>query len=180
MPKERLGPTSDTNVEVLQITTDLSAGFLEGRPGWTENFIRKVAAKWLEAAQVSDAMAFEAGTITSEFVTNTIRYGGAASQLVVARTAPAESHPETVDIVAVNPARGETSTPGTARRGALASKDSNDTSEHGRGLMMTEAYTGGNWGQQNVRSLDGKHEIITFAVLSAAQEAAEAHYEDVA
>jgi hypothetical protein len=151
----------------MQITTQLSEAFLDERPGWTENYLRKLAAKWLEAARADESMAFEANTIAAELVANTVKYGRAASELAVAHTPLADGIPETVDIVAVNPVRGETATPGTAHRGELASDEPNDESEHGRGLMMTNAYTQGNWGQQNFVSPNGKHEVITFAVLSS-------------
>ena len=182
MPAERPDHSLRRKAEVMQITTQLSEAFIDADPGWTENYLRKLAGAMLEAAQADGLMAFEAETITAELVTNSIKYGRAASMLSIAHTPSADASPETIDIVAVNPARGETATPGTVHRGELASEEQNDTSQHGRGLMMTEFYTEGNWGQQNVTSADGQHEIITHAVLSSGTSgiAAVSFYEDAA
>lgn len=169
-------------VDVLQVRTQLSDRFLGERPGWTENFVRRLADATLEVMRTDETIAFEASTVTSEFVANAIKHGHMLSDFVLAHIPPSETVPESVYIVASNPARDTTSTPGADNRGSLASGEPNDVSETGRGLLMTDAYTGHNWGQQNVVSPDGKQEIVTFAVLSPAQmpDADVTFYEDVA
>ena len=174
--------TSQKTVDVLQIRTQLSDHFLGERPGWTERFVRRLADATLEVMQADETMAFEASTVTSEFVTNAIKHGRMLSDFVLAHTPPSEVAPESVYIVTTNPARDTISTPGTDNRGALASGKPNHISETGRGLLMTDVYTDHNWGQRNVVSPDGKQEIVTFAVLLPAQrpDADASFYEDVA
>jgi hypothetical protein len=174
--------TSHQPVDVLQVKTQLSQEFLGARPGWTESFVRHLADATLEVMRTDETIAFEAATVTSEFVTNAIKHGRMLSDFVLAHVPPGGVAPESVYIVATNPAQDTTSTPGTANRGKLASKEPNHTSTTGRGLQMTDAYTGHNWGQRNVVSPDGKQEIITFAVLSSSQapDADFTFYEDVA
>ena len=167
---ERHPSTSPQKAEVLEITTQLSEAFLDERPGWTENYLRKVAAAWLKAVEADESRAFEANTVTAELTANAVKYGRAASHLAVVYTAPGENSSEAIGVVASNPARDKTDTPGTKRRGKLASRQKNARSQHGRGLWMTHVYTNGNWGQRNVESPDGEREIVTFAVLSDAQE----------
>lgn len=174
--------TLQVPVDVLQVKTQLSEEFLGARPGWTEHFVRRLADATLAVMQADETIAFEASTITSEVVTNAIKHGRMLSDFVLAHIPPSEVAPESVYIVTSNPARDTTSTPGTDNRGSLASGKPNHTSETGRGLLMTDAYTGHNWGQQNVVSPDGKQEIVTFAVLSPAQVSGVdlSSYEDVA
>jgi hypothetical protein len=160
-----------TKVDVLQIKTQLSHEFLDARPGWLGHYVRHVAEAALRAMETDETIAFEATTVTSEFVANAEEHGGTLTDFVLAHTSPVtEAEPEAVYLITSNPAKDTTSTPGTDHRGALASDETNSTSTSGRGLLMTDAYSGHNWGQRNVVAPDGKQEIVTFAVLSPSQD----------
>jgi hypothetical protein len=174
--------TQQTKVDVLQIKTQLSREFLDARQGWLGNYVRHVAQAALDAMQADETVAFEAAVVTSELVANADEHGRALTEFVLAHSTPRETDLESVYVVASNPAQDATSTPGTDHRGKLAAKGANNTVESGRGLVMTNVYTGGNWGQRNTVDYDGRQEIITFAVLSPSSASSEisAFYEDAA
>jgi hypothetical protein len=149
---------------------NLSSEFLNERPGWVANYTRKLAAQAFEVMRAGDQLAFEALTITSEMNANAVKHGGQLSEFDLVHFPASDDTPETAYMVAVNPTKDKTATPGTDRRGKLAAKGSNQTAESGRGLLMTDAYTNHNWGQRNVVDLEGKREIVTFAVLTNEEE----------
>jgi hypothetical protein len=130
---------------------------------------RRLAQAALETMRTDEMLAFVAATIISEIAANAIKYGGMITELDVVRLPSVKkkkrrsARPETVYTIAVNPAVGPVSveTPGTIHRGELAADEPNDEAEHGRGLLMVDAYTNHNWGQKRA---DG--EIITYAVIT--------------
>lgn len=168
----------------IRVTTSLGSEFLNERPGWLTHYTRKIAAQALAVMEASDGLAFEALTVTSEVNENAVEHGGQLSEFDLVHF-PAEdgTTPETVYVVAINPTRHESATPGTARRGALAASGTNATAESGRGLLMTDVYTSHNWGQRNVVNPGGDREVVTFAVLSRAEDTVsygDAHHDQAA
>lgn len=181
MATERHDSSPRKPIDTLQVTLDLRSEFLDERPGWVERYLRQLGAQTLSVARADASMAFEASTIAAEFLRNATKHGGGISEFTIAHGAPAEDEPETVYVIATNPAKDESGTPGTVHRGELAAGMPNDEAETGRGLLMTDAYTDHNWGQRNVISPDGRHEIVTFAILSSqGSEGKVPLYEDAA
>lgn len=171
--RSNLYSQEDTLRHDVRITTSLSDEFLSERPGWLANYTRKVAQKALEVMAVDEAIAFEASTVVSELAQNAVKHGHSLDEFdIVHFPVAGETVPETVYVVTVNPASGETETPGTERRGKLAAPEPNSSAQSGRGLLMTDVYTNHNWGQRNVVDPTGDRKIVTFAVLSRAEEAA--------
>lgn len=130
---------------------------------------RKLAEAALASMRTDEMLAYVAATIISEIAANAIKYGGMLTELDIVRLPSVKkkkrrsARPETVYTIAVNPAveSAPVETPGTIHRGELAADEPNDEAEHGRGLLMVDAYTNHNWGQKQA---DG--EIITYAVIT--------------
>lgn len=159
--------SENTFAHDIRITAGLSREFLQERPGWLAHYVRQIAQKAFEVMEVDDVIQFEGATLSAEFIANAEEHGGVLNEFDIAHFPPqTEADTEALYLVTTNPAKDET-TPGTDNRGKLAAAGSNETAESGRGLLMADVYTDHNWGQRNVISPDGKHEIVTFAVLSS-------------
>jgi hypothetical protein len=137
-------------------------------PEQLAHYARKLAETALESMRTDEMLAFVASTIVSEIAANAVKYGGMLTELDVVRLPSVKkrkhrpARPETIYTIAVNPAASVSlETPGTIHRGELAADESNDEAEHGRGLLMVDAFTNHNWGQKHA---DG--EIITYAVIT--------------
>ncbi len=126
---------------------------------------RHIAKRAIDAMQMDKRLAFETSVVIGELAANALQYSGKLSELDVVYLAGEGA--ETVYVVAVNPAADAERAPGIEQAGRHVAEVGNDVAEHGCGLGMIEAYTDGQWDQRNLPGIDGRPQIITYAILHA-------------
>ncbi len=114
---------------------------------------RRLAGRVLELVGASADVQYVAALAVSEFGANAIKHGDGMGELAIVYTPPLENGFEKVDISVINPTKlEEDRTPAMDMIGRLAVRpdeddQTNETAEHGRGLIILNELTKGGVGQ---------------------------------
>lgn len=159
---ERLGGENVSREDVSiagEYGSSMSPGTREARASILGRKVRKI----LEQLAVSSEAADDAGLVAVEAITNGFKYDNGVTEVKIARIEKlGKAWLEITVISATTLAEG---TPTKDNMGVHLRQVGNQNADHGRGALIIDEYTKGNWGQFNEKRPDGSRVLRTEMVI---------------